>query len=182
MNYYERPLRPDELMHFKYIDKIKIPNGWRYIYEQAGGKYKKQAASSRESAKRHGISSSYNLAKAYKKFDESTIYENSSNAHSRAAKNTKLSYEQRQTSDTKAQRHYNQYKKAEKKGFDYARKAEIEQDRRYKDLENAKSAENKYKNSLAYKYDYQITSPNSTLSKVKKQVNKGKNFFKKLFG
>lgn len=45
---YQRPLRPDELMHFgipgmerkkhNYIQKIKTSKGWRYIYDEATGK------------------------------------------------------------------------------------------------------------------------------------------------
>ena len=41
---YKRNLRPDELMHrsHKYIDKVRVRNGWRYIYDTVSGERAKR--------------------------------------------------------------------------------------------------------------------------------------------
>lgn len=57
---YERPLRPDELMHWqwekqnhKYIDKIKTSSGWRYIYDEATGKNYERSKAKMTTARRN---------------------------------------------------------------------------------------------------------------------------------
>lgn len=35
---YSPPAKPEDIIHFKYIDKIRTNGGWRYIYDEVSGK------------------------------------------------------------------------------------------------------------------------------------------------
>lgn len=90
---WSRPLRSDELMHgHKYIDKVRTPSGaWRYIYDLAGGKYKKEA-SRLQSESRQEYANSEHARKQIKKHEhDAWINKESRDAHMRAVNNDKLS-------------------------------------------------------------------------------------------
>lgn len=72
MAVYQRPLRPDELMHWqwekknhKYLDKVRLPSGaWRYIYDLGSEKSYQTARSNNNAAKRKSESAQYREDKA----------------------------------------------------------------------------------------------------------------------
>ena len=184
MAIYQRPLCSDELMHgHKYIDKVRTKSGaWRYIYDLAGGRYKREAETHRAEANRSHRIARQQLKKGDQQLANLTMNNESQKAHLNAWENGKnLTREQRTESWKKARENRKKgdeaYEKAKEhydKGFDQDRKSFIES--RKADRANAE-----YKKSLAYKYDNRKQIANSTLKKAKKRIDKGKSFISNLF-
>ena len=184
MAVYQRPLRPDELMHsHKYIDKVRTKGGaWRYIYDLAGGKYKKEAETHRAEANRAHRISRQNYKKADQEFNNVVVNTNSEYAHKNAWKRGKnLTEEQRTMSYIKAKDHGRKADKAAEKAKDYYNKGTDNTIKSRRENTKADRAQEKYKKSLAYKYDNTKQIANSTLKKAKKRIDKGKDFLSNLF-
>lgn len=190
MSVYERPLRPDELMHssHKYIDKVRTKGGnWRYIYAKGAkvnvydnGKHvdtfysddknvtsKRDVKTNFKNQKPHSFSN-----KAYSDRQERNYHGDAGiERHNRGL------YER-----DSIKTYYKEYMdEMEERGFDSRKdranrrnKARTEAARKRMDAEAAKSnTPNSSKKS---------NPVHNTLTQAKKAVNRGRNFIKSLFG
>lgn len=173
---YKRPLRPDELMHYKYKDKIRTKNGkWRYIYDDT---YNNEMRSG----------------------EYYTDYEKGKKARIRT-RDVQEHYKNRSTED-RQERNYHGDRGIDRHNTTLAVRDLLGANRKYvsdaldeygKELGNdtytkrnraarayrARQNQAARQQAAAKKTSNPITK---TLTAAKKQVNKGMNFFKKLFG
>lgn len=180
---WSRPLRSDELMHsHKYIDKVRTKGGaWRYIYDLAGGSYKKAADKHREQARRAAISDRYYFHKGEQHEKAAEINRNSANAFRKAAANPSTSEKQKKILKEKSKEHSSKSINSSIEANNAYRRSNDAYVKSQHEGREARKNENEYKKTLAYKYDTSKNFMGSTLKKAKKRVDKGKDFLSNLF-
>lgn len=169
MSLYQRPLRSDELMHHKYIDKVRTRNGnWRYIYDDTYNKY----------------------------MDSGEITVTTEKRGTRAAKTKKRGVQEHamnRAAEERMERNYHGDRGIERHNENLFNRDLLKKNRaawnQYLDEEGIESRRSRasklYKARQQQKQTAAKRASNpvhKTLDAAKKTINKGKSFLNKLFG
>lgn len=193
MAIYQRPLRPDELMHWgiggrgqerpnhKYKERKWVNGAWQYIYDQAGGKYKKQANYYNDKAKRKSMYADYYNKKAKQYDKDAEINNRSARAYSKAMDSDKISLNDYKKFGSKYETHKFKASKSTINAQDAHMKSHNNSYESSSYKKEATRNENKYKNSLAGRAETAKKKvkkwSSNTMKTAKKYINSGQKKF-----